>query len=121
MFIIRWVLDNDKVFIAVLLPVVSDKDAMLIIAYDKLHCTKVFIIRWILHNDISLMTGNRTAIITLSMCITHLMKNNVIYHKLMYLSIISSSLTTGNSFAINSLSLCSTHLMINTFVQCYLS
>ena len=56
MFIIRWILLNDKVFIAILLPVVSDKDKMLksiltIIAYDKQHCTNVFIIRWVLHND----------------------------------------------------------------------
>ena len=39
-FIIRWILLNDKVFIAILLPVVSDKDKMLkniltIVAYDK--------------------------------------------------------------------------------------
>ena len=55
MFIIRWVLLNDKVVIAILLAVVNDKDKMLkyiiIIAYDKQHCTNVFIIRWVLLND----------------------------------------------------------------------
>ena len=46
---------NDKVFIAILLPVVNDKVKMLkyiiIIAYDKQHCTNVFIIRCEQHND----------------------------------------------------------------------
>ena len=46
-------------FIAILLPVVSNKDKMLkyiltYLAYDKQHCTNVFIIRWVLHNDNSL-------------------------------------------------------------------
>ena len=52
MSIIRWVLHNDKVFIAILLAVISDKDIMLkyILAYDKQQCTNVFIIRWVLHN-----------------------------------------------------------------------
>ena len=54
MFIIRWVLLNDKVVIAILLAVVNDKIKMLkfILAYDKQHCTNVFIIRrWVLLND----------------------------------------------------------------------
>ena len=50
--IIRWVLHNDKVFIAILYVVISDKDKMLkeILAYDKQQCTNVLIIRWVLHN-----------------------------------------------------------------------
>ena len=53
MFIIRWVLLNDKVVIAILLAVVNDRIKMLkfILAYDKQHCTNVFIIRWVLLND----------------------------------------------------------------------
>ena len=53
MFIIRWVLLNDKVVIAILLAVVNDKIKMLkfILAYDKQHCTNVIIIRWVLLND----------------------------------------------------------------------
>ena len=52
MYIIRLVLDNDKVFIAILLPVVSDEDKMLkYILADKEQCTNVFIIRWVPHND----------------------------------------------------------------------
>ena len=53
MFIIRWVLLNDKVVIAILLAVVNDKIKMLkfILAYDKQHCTNLFIIRWVLLND----------------------------------------------------------------------
>ena len=52
-FIIRWVLHIDKVFIAILLAVINDKDKMLkyILAYDKQHYTNVFIIRCELHND----------------------------------------------------------------------
>ena len=55
MFIIRWVLHNYKEIVVVLLPVVSKRNKMLkyklIIAYDKQHCTNVFIIRCEQNND----------------------------------------------------------------------
>ena len=46
----RWVLRNDKVIIAILLPVVMDSDKKLkyILAHDKQQCTNV---RWVMHND----------------------------------------------------------------------
>ena len=80
MFIINWVLHNDKVFAAILLAVISDKDKMLkyILAYDQQQCTNVFIIRWVLLN-------NKVVIAILLPVVNDkvtMLKNIIAYHSL---------------------------------------
>ena len=67
---------------------------------------------------LSITTGNSTAIITLSLCRTHLVINtfehccSLLGYAIMYLRIIYLSLKTGNSVTKITLSLRSTNLII---------